>query len=118
MTKNEMLKSMISFYFDEADHSYYNKLNKLKSKKLIENIYELFSQDNKNELVISFLKMPVNKQNAVYGYRGGGRKKKSESDKVCQMLIYGKKNEIEQVKEKAKLAGKTTSRFIFDSLLK
>lgn len=52
------------------------------------------------------------------GYHGGGRKKlPAEEKKVYKNItISGTPEELELLKQKAKAAGKTTSRFVIESL--
>lgn len=52
------------------------------------------------------------------GYHGGGRKKKDESEKKVykNITISGTPEELENLKLKAKVAGKTVSRYVIESL--
>lgn len=53
-----------------------------------------------------------------YGYHGGGRKKTGRLKEFVTTSVSGTPEEIALLKEKAKEAGKTVSRFVLDSLLK
>lgn len=54
-----------------------------------------------------------------YGYHGGGRPKKAESEKTIYKTISvaGSPEEIEQIREMAQTENKTVSRFIIESIL-
>ena len=54
-----------------------------------------------------------------YGYHGGGRPKKAESEKTIYKTISvaGSPEEIEQIREMAQAENKTVSRFIIESIL-
>ena len=54
-----------------------------------------------------------------YGYHGGGRPKKAESEKTIYKTISvaGSFEEIEQIREMAQAENKTVSRFIIESIL-
>lgn len=54
-----------------------------------------------------------------YGYHGGGRPKKAESEKTIYKTISvaGSPEEIEQIREMAQVENKTVSRFIIESIL-
>lgn len=117
MKKDDMISEMVAFCFDGVDRAYYCSLNKMKPKKIIEEIYKLFLDHQQQELLITLLKSPVDKKDAAYGYRGGGRKKLPDEEKSIPFMIYGKKTDIEQIKKKAKSEGKSTSRYIFDIVL-
>lgn len=51
-----------------------------------------------------------------YGYHGGGRKPKGEAAKNTTISIAGTKAEIENIRQRAKLDGKTVSRYVIDFL--
>ena len=57
-----------------------------------------------------------NKYNG-YGYHGGGRKPTGRLKIFANTTISGTPEEIAKLKELAKQNGKSTSRFIFDTLL-
>ena len=54
-----------------------------------------------------------------YGYHGGGRPKKAESEKTIYKTISvaGSSKEIDRIKEMAQAENKTVSRFIIESIL-
>lgn len=54
-----------------------------------------------------------------YGYHGGGRPKKEESEKTVYrtLSIAGNPEEIEQIKNLAKAENKTVSRFVIERVL-
>lgn len=52
-----------------------------------------------------------------YGYHGGGRKPTGRLKQFANTTISGTPEEIAALKEAAKTAGKTVSRFVLDSLL-
>lgn len=58
------------------------------------------------------------KKYSGYGYHGGGRKKTGRLKIFVSTSVSGTSEEIEALKEKAKEAGKSVSRFVLDSLLK
>ncbi len=51
-----------------------------------------------------------------YGYHGGGRKKTGRLKVFANTTISGTPEEIAALKEAAKTAGKTVSRFVLDAL--
>lgn len=52
-----------------------------------------------------------------YGYHGGGRKPTGRLKQFANTTISGTPEEISALKEAAKNAGKTVSRFVIESLL-
>lgn len=64
--------------------------------------------------------MEKEKKYIGYGYHGGGRPKKAESEKTVYktLSIAGSPEEIKQIKKLAKEENKTISRFIIESILK
>ncbi len=52
-----------------------------------------------------------------YGYHGGGRKPTGRLKQFSNTTISGTPEEISALKEAAKSAGKTVSRFVLESLL-
>ena len=70
--------------------------------------------ETKKEEIIENVKKYVG-----YGYHGGGRPKKAESEKTIYKTISvaGSPEEIEQIREMAQAENKTVSRFIIESIL-
>jgi len=60
--------------------------------------------------------MSKEKKYVGYGYHGGGRK--PTGIKRASIAISGQPEELEQLKENAKAAGKTVSAFIMDALVR
>lgn len=60
--------------------------------------------------------MAEEKKYVGYGYHGGGRK--PTGIKRASIAISGQPEELEQLKENAKAAGKTVSAFILDALVR
>lgn len=58
----------------------------------------------------------VEKKYSGYGYHGGGRK--PTGIKRASIAISGQPEELEQLKENARAAGKTVSAFILDALVR
>ena len=56
------------------------------------------------------------KKYSGYGYHGGGRKKIPDSEKIIykNITVSGKPEELEEIKQKAKAAKKTVSRYLID----
>lgn len=57
-------------------------------------------------------------QYSGYGYHGGGRKPKAPDEKRVSMNISGTREELDAIRQKAESAGKTTSRFIIETIIK
>ena len=60
--------------------------------------------------------MAKEKKYVGYGYHGGGRK--PTGIKRASIAISGQPEELEQLKENARAAGKTVSAFILDALVR
>ena len=65
------------------------------------------------------LDLPAPKKYSGYGYHGGGRPKKAESEKTkyVTISIAGSPEEVEQIRRKASESGKTLSRYIIDTII-
>lgn len=57
------------------------------------------------------------KKYSGYGYHGGGRKRQDTEARRTTLAISGTKTEIETLKQLAKDASKSTSRFIIEKIL-
>lgn len=86
--------------------------NSISCKENIENT--AINPEAKKEEIIENVKKYVG-----YGYHGGGRPKKAESEKTIYKTISvaGSPEEIEQIREMAQAENKTVSRFIIESIL-
>ena len=87
--------------------------NSISWEKNIENT--AINPEAKKEEIIENVKKYVG-----YGYHGGGRPKKAESEKTIYktISIAGNPEEINKIKELAKSENKTVSRFIIEKILK
>ena len=86
--------------------------NSISCEENIENT--AINPEAKKEEIIENVKKYVG-----YGYHGGGRPKKAESEKTIYKTISvaGSPEEIEQIREMAQVENKTVSRFIIESIL-